>query len=197
MRIFLYKKSNCIRIVSHIFFYLPTKFCRSVYSLLSSRNRDVSPPVARTRVSVLDRHADATANRWHPLVDLNGGSRAAAADWPVILFHPTSHRSRAAPARGYAGFAPDATCIAKFLREPLVILSVHQKDSRPPDQARHSTEKLHHRSTCSERIADRDDRDGRNFFEKKKEKKRKKRKKNTESSIERFNRTSGVKLINA
>jgi len=56
-----------------------------------------SPPVARTRVSALDRHADAAANRGRPLAALSGGSRAAASDWRTVLFYPTSHGSRAAP----------------------------------------------------------------------------------------------------
>lgn len=82
-------------------------------------DRDFSPPVARTRVSALDRHADAAANRGRPLAALNGGSRAASADWLAVLFYPTSHGSRAAPAKAPSrGFAPDATCSAKFLREP-------------------------------------------------------------------------------
>lgn len=82
-------------------------------------DRDFSPPVARTRVSALDRHADAVANRGRPLAALNGGGRTAASDWPAILFYPTSHGSRAAPAEPPSrGFAPDATCSTKFLREP-------------------------------------------------------------------------------
>lgn len=82
-------------------------------------DRDFSPPVARTRVSALDRHADAAANRGRPLAALNGGGRTATSDWPAILFYPTSHGSRAAPAEPPSrGFAPDATCSTKFLREP-------------------------------------------------------------------------------
>lgn len=82
-------------------------------------DRDCSPPVARTRVSALDRHADAAANRGRPLAAPDSGGRAAARDWPAILFYPTSHGSQAAPAKAPSrGFAPDATCFTKFLREP-------------------------------------------------------------------------------